>query len=221
MRSAFFGCVASRTELVLGVDPNQYVRRSVAETLRQLNDSLGQPGITEFFGAPVALYIQDALRPVSLQEHLYNEVFPALIRAQNPSISDDELVERRSHLIAKPSHDAKRPSPHATGGAVDLELRFTKTGESVALGHVDGDTSERVDPDYFETHVPQTSQDELARRNRRAFYAIMTGAAFGMDTGLTNNPTEWWHWGRGDQLSARVSGQEPAYYSFVEPSASR
>jgi hypothetical protein len=45
----------------------------------------------------------------------------------------------------------------------------------------------------------------------------MIGAAFGVDTGLVNNPTEWWHWGRGDQLSEKVRGDEVAYYSLAEP----
>jgi len=44
----------------------------------------------------------------------------------------------------------------------------------------------------------------------------MTGAAFGIETGFQNNPTEWWHWGRGDQLSVRLAGQDTAVYSLAE-----
>jgi len=95
---------AATVEPVPGVDPNQYLRRSVA---------------VAFFGGRVEIYVQDALRPLSLQQHLYDDVFPALIRKQSPGISDEDLVERRSQLIAKPSNDANRPSPHATGGAFD------------------------------------------------------------------------------------------------------
>lgn len=213
---------AATGEPVPGVDPNQYLRRSVAETLAELNRLLQQPAVAEFFGGKVQFYVQDALRPVSLQRYLYEEVFPQLIRKQNPGISDDAMAERRQHLIAKPSEDPESPSPHATGGVFDGELRYTedgpehKVGDLVELGHVEGDTGERVHPDYFETHAPQTPQEELAQRNRRAFFAIMTGAAFGIETELQNNPTEWWHWGRGDQLSARVAGLPYAIYSFAE-----
>ncbi len=45
----------------------------------------------------------------------------------------------------------------------------------------------------------------------------MTGKAFGVDTGLVCNPTEWWHWGSGDQLAAKVRGDNEAYYSLAEP----
>jgi D-alanyl-D-alanine dipeptidase len=99
--------------------------------------------------------------------------------------------------------------------STDLELRFI-SGEKVDFGHTDGDTSLRVNPDYFESYEIKTGADKLAQRNRRAFYAVMSGIAFGTETGLVCNPTEWWHWGRGGQLSARVSGQEPAYYSFPQ-----
>lgn len=210
-------------EAVPGVDPKLYLRQSVATTLAKLNRMLQQPQVTEFFGGKVELYVEDALRPLSLQRRLYEEVFPALIRKQNPGISEEAVAARRSQLSAIPSTDADRPSPHATGGAFDLSLRYSedgpthKAGDMVEIGHTDADTSERVNPDYFEQHAPQTPQEELAQRNRRAFYAILTGAAFGIETGFQNNPTEWWHWGRGDQLSARLAGQSKAVYSLAEP----
>src|ERR1019366_4223058 len=128
--------------------------------------------------------------------------------------------ERRKDMIAIPSTDPNRPSPHATGGALDIGLRFKQStpmfveGSYVPMGHVDGDTSERINPDFFEQNAPENEVDRLAQRNRRAYYAIMIGSAFGIDTGFVNNPTEWWHWGKGDQLSAKVS-DESAYYSFA------
>lgn len=85
------------------------------------------------------------------------------------------------------------------------------------VGHTDGETSARINPDYFEQNEPRTHEERIAQRNRRAYLAIMTGAAFGVDTGLVNNPTEWWHWGIGDQLSAKVHGNHAAYYSLAEP----
>lgn len=204
-----------------GVDPELYLRKSVAETLAKINASLANPAITEFFGSEIELWVEDALRPVALQKRLYEEVFPKLIHGQNYGISEQAMQKRRGQLIALPSYDPRRPSPHATGGAVDLSLRYKQAslgyvaGVTVELGHTDGDTSERANPDYYEQHQPQTETAQVAQRNRRALYAIMTGAALGFETALINNPTEWWHWGRGDQLSAQVEGQASAYYSFA------
>lgn len=203
---------------VPGVGPEQYLRRSVAETLARLNELVKAGEITDFFGGEIYLYVEDALRPVSLQQKLYDEVFPGLIRGANPGISDEDMTERRKDLIAKPSLDSNRPSPHATGAVFDITLKYVADGSSVEFGHFDGNVQPTVNPDYFETHEPENDVERLAQRNRRAFYAIMTGAAFGIETGFVNNPTEFWHWGRGDQLSARVSGNEPAVYSLAEPS---
>jgi D-alanyl-D-alanine dipeptidase len=207
-------------EAVPGVDPEQYLRASVAEKVKLINDLLKQPAVTAFFGRPVGLYVMDALRPITLQHKLYNEVLPRLIRQQYPGISDDDMAARRDTLIAKPSDDPMQPPPHTTGGVLDVELRYLDergavTEDRPEYGIDHNDKSERTFPDYYELHAPSNDSERLAQRNRRAFYSIMTGSAFGIETGFVNNPTEWWHWGTGDQLSARVSGKESAVYSFA------
>lgn len=214
----------STQEPVPDIQVNLYIRKSVAETLAKINKALQQPVIINLFGGEVELYVEDALRPVSLQRRLHDSSIPALLRSNHPEMTDKEVEERTKDIIAIPSSDPNKPSPHATGGALDVILRYKQSttqgyvkGSNVAMGHIDGETSMRINPDYFETIEPQTEEDRLAQRNRRAYYAIMTGAAFGVDTGMVNNPTEWWHWGTGDQLSAKVRGDETAHYSLAEP----
>jgi D-alanyl-D-alanine dipeptidase len=214
---------AATEEPVPGVPTNMYLRKSVAETLSKINAALQNPVFTEFFGGEVELYVEDALRPVSLQTQLHDELIPALLRDNHPDITDEEVEERVKDLIAIPSSDPQKPSPHATGGALDIILRYKQEtghyveGSQVPMGHSDADTSDRILPDYFELNQPQTDEDKQAQRNRRAYHAVMTGKAFGVDTGLVCNPTEWWHWGSGDQLAAKVRGDEAAYYSLAEP----
>lgn len=214
---------AATEQPVPGVPANMYLRQSVADTLAKINTSLQNPIFTDFFGGEVELYVEDALRPVSLQTRLHDELIPALLRDNHPEMSDEAVAERIKDLIAVPSSDPKKPSPHATGGALDIILRYKQgttgyvEGSQVPMGHSDADTSDRILPDYFELHDPQTDEDKQAQRNRRAYYAIMSGQAFGIDTGLVCNPTEWWHWGSGDQLAAKVRGDSEAYYSLAEP----
>lgn len=216
---------AATDQPVPGLSTNMYLRQSLAETLAKINTSLRNPIFTDFFGGEVELYVEDALRSVSLQTRLHDELIPALLRDNHPDMSDEEVGERIKDLIAVPSADPKKPSPHATGGALDIILRYKQDtmgyveGSQVPMGHSDADISERILPDYFELHEPQSDEDERTQRNRRAYYAIMSGQAFGVDSGLVCNPTEWWHWGRGDQLSAKASGKEAAYYSLAEPGA--
>jgi len=213
---------AATTVAVPGVLNKLYLRKSVAETVRDINVRLGSAVVTHFFGGEVELYVEDALRPVSVQAHLHDELIPALLRKNNPDSSDEEIALRLKDIIAIPSTDPKRPSPHATGGAMDIILRFKQptsqyvANSAVPTGHVDGDTSGRIAPDYFEHTEPVSDADKIAQRNRRAYYAIMTGAAFGIDTNFVNNPTEWWHWDRGDQLWAKVAGKPCAYYGAIE-----
>jgi D-alanyl-D-alanine dipeptidase len=214
---------ATGTE-VPGVPTELFLRQSVAETLASINLALNDPKFTEFFGSEVELYVEDALRSVSLQTKLHDELFPSLIRQQNPDMSNEEVESRIKDMIALLSTDSLKPSPHATGGALDIILRYKQStpmfvdGGEVPMGHIDGDTSTHIYPDYYEQNPPLTDLDKLAQKNRRAYYAIMTGAASGTDTGFINNPTEWWHWGRGDQLSAKVHGDKSAYYSLAESS---
>lgn len=214
---------AATDQPVPGVPKNMYLRQSVAQTLATINTSLRNPIFTDFFGGEVELYVEDALRPVSLQTRLHDELIPALLRDNHPEMSDEDIAERIKDLIAVPSSDPNKPSPHATGGALDIILRYKQgttgyvEGSQVPMGHSDADTSDRILPDYYELHDPQTDEDKQAQRNRRAYYAIMSGQAFGTDTGLVCNPTEWWHWGSGDQLAAKVRGDSEAYYSLAEP----
>lgn len=213
---------AATQEPVPGVPTSLFARISVVETLAVINKLLKHTVISSFFGGEVELYIEDALRPVTLQRRLHDQLIPDLLRKNHPEISDGDLAERIKDIIAVPSADPLRPSPHATGGAIDIILRYKQSassyveGGNVFVGHFDGETSARINPDYFEQNEPTSNEERLAQRNRRAYYAIMKGTVFGLDTGLINNPTEWWHWGSGDQLSAKVHGDKAAYYSLAE-----
>ena len=213
----------STGEPIEGVRPDLWVRRSVAETLQQINMALPNQIFTDLFGSTVELYVEDAWRDPELQTELYNIHFPQLLR--NSGLSEEQVMKRRSDLIALPSTDPLRPSPHVTGAAVDITLRQVSSsrrfveGLTIDFGSADNDISRRCDPDYYETAELTSADDRRAQRTRRAWYAVMTGAAFGMPTHMTVNPTEYWHWSRGDQLWARVTGKR-AYYSIMEkPSA--
>lgn len=209
---AYYSLPNSATgDAVEGIEPMPYVRKSISETLAAINDSLRSRDVVELFSGDVELYIKEGLRPVWLQQHLYEEVMPRRIAAQNVDMTERDVLARRDELIAKPSGDPHCPSPHATGGAFDLTLRYT-SGHEVDMGHVDGDTL-CVSPDYYEIHAPTTAAEQHYRDYRRAFYTIMTVGVSGEPTGFVVNPTEWWHYGRGDQLSEKVRGSASAYYS--------
>lgn len=70
------------------------------------------------------------------------------------------------------------------------------------MGHMDGDTGPRNNPDYFEQVTPLTNEDITAQRNRRFLYNLLTAYGF------TVNPHEWWHFDYGNQLWAFVQNYQ-------------
>jgi D-alanyl-D-alanine dipeptidase len=212
---------AATGEPVAEVPKTLYLRKSIAEKLLAINQTLTDPALTRFFGGPVELYVEDAHRSYLLQKQLYEKVFPHLIRQQHPGLSDEELADQLQNLIAEPSDDPARPFPHATGGAADVILRYKQktpgfVDKPVFVAHLDGDTSSKIELDYFEHHEPKDGHEKFAQRNRRAFYAIMTGAAFNQQTELQVNPTEWFHWSWGDQMWAKLQNKPAALYGLAE-----
>jgi len=213
---------ATLEQPVPGVNEKPFLRRSVAQKLAAINEKLQNPKITEFFGGEVELYVEDGVRPVALQQQLFDVALPNLLRRNEPESTDQEIDQKKRTIIAAPSTDLQHPAPHATGGAVDVILRYRQDvksfvrGVNVWIGHIDGDTADNIAPDYYEKHPPQDESDLLAQRNRRAFYAIMTGAAFNQPTNLAVNPTEIWHWSEGDQLWAALTKQIPYYGGVSE-----
>lgn len=194
---------------VPGVNKSIYIRESVARKLADINTFLQSPEVTKFFGSAVEVYAEEGLRSTDMQSSLYHQLIPNSIRRHNSDLQEDDIHKRRDEIIAKPS-TIDNPSPHATGGAIDIRLRAKPspwTPDFVAdsfidMGHVDGDTGPRNNPDYFEQVTPLTNEDITARRNRRFLYNLLTAYGF------TVNPHEWWHFDYGDQLWAFVQNYQ-------------
>lgn len=155
------------------------------------------------------VYVEEGLRSTDMQSSLYHQLIPDSIRRSKPNLQEEDIYKRRDEIIAKPS-TTDNPSPHATGGAIDVRLRVKPspwtpdfvTGSFIDMGHVDGDTGPRNNPDYFEQATPLVDEDITAQRNRRFLYNLLTAYGF------TVNPHEWWHFDYGDQLWAFVQNYQ-------------
>lgn len=205
-----------------GIEPTVYVRKSIAEKLSAINYELQKsPVIEELFGRKVELYINEGYRSPELQKKLYDEVFPYILRQQHPEWSVEQVNKRRDELSARPPKKGA-PSPHATGAAIDLNVRYLSqdsgyvAGTEVNMGESVTSRHGMADPDYFEHHAVASDEDREAQRNRRIFYWTMRGALNGDDSGFVVNPTEWWHWSYGDQMWARLNQAPEAFYGLAE-----
>jgi zinc D-Ala-D-Ala dipeptidase len=169
-----------------------FLRQGVAERLFRAADALPKG---------FALAVVEGWRPPYIQERMYRTSWLRW-KERRPEWSDAQL-RRVVNRFTAPLH-GKVPPPHSTGGAFDLVLATT---EGLELDH--SSPFERSDPHSYLTAVRGLTEE--AARNRRTLIEALESA------GLTNYPSEWWHWSWGDQGWAYRTGAEHAVYGPVTP----
>ncbi len=179
------------------------LRDKVANLLNAVNTRLKPAGLE--------IYVFDAWRPQAIQRYFHDIWFPDWLRANRPDIPEADLMQEVEAYWSAPSAGKTSPSPHSTGGAVDLTLRFIETGQPLYMGGLFDDLTENAHTDWFEREALVSMSDEQARQNRRLLFWVMH------DAGFANNPTEWWHYSWGDQMWARLRGHSAACYGACDP----
>jgi zinc D-Ala-D-Ala dipeptidase len=153
------------------------------------------------------LVVFDAWRPLAVQQRLFDEYLAALRREQ-PMTSEAALRDRAARYVAPPSVNPACPSPHATGGAIDLSL-LDAAGAAVEMGTAFDAFDARAHTRYFERRLEAgerlSAREQADLRHRRLlFHAMRT-------EGFTNYPEEWWHFDFGNQFHARIEGTHAIY----------
>lgn len=173
------------------------VRRSVAERLLRVQQSLPA-------GIRVRLY--EGYRSLQVQQMLFAE-HRTRITAARPDIAEEDLHRETGRLVSPVvNRDGSRNiPPHATGGAVDIELTDER-GEVLDFGMCVADWP-RVAAGVCATAAAGIGA--RARENRALLIAAMTREGF------VNYPAEWWHFSYGDRYWAYQSGAECARYGVV------
>ncbi|MGD9966808.1 MAG: M15 family metallopeptidase [Hyphomonadaceae bacterium] len=196
-------------EVIPGSISALYLRQGAAERLAAANARLGEAGLE--------LFVFDAWRPQAVQIYFYDRWLPAELRRRKPHLSAEQLGAEVQNYWAAPSASADTPSPHATGGALDLTVRW-RGGDPLWMGSLFDDASALSHTARFEGEISPDGfsfSDEEARANRRLLYWLMTEAGF------ASNPSEWWHFSFGDQMWAKLRGEPAALYAGTEASSFR
>lgn len=185
-----------------GALPECFVRENLANKIEQASKLLPKGLI---------FVVWDAWRPFAVQKALFN-AFKDRIKVENPSINEEDLIKQTSVYVSLPSQDLLRPSPHNTGGAIDLSIAKEDDGV-LEMGTDFDDFTERASTAYYELQRNQKKSDHsiIIRENRRLLYTIMTSVGF------TNYPEEWWHFDFGNQFWASLSKQPYAVYGMTNP----
>jgi D-alanyl-D-alanine dipeptidase len=137
---------------------------------------------------------RDCLRTLEMQEYAYSVYWPARLKAQ-----DEEIAAMVSEYCAKPN----TASPHISGGAVDVALINLEAKEYVNRASGKGYPPKANYPDYWENYdgeIDESIIDPAVVMMRRVLYHAMIEVA-----GLEINPTEIWHYSRGDKLWAYMA----------------
>jgi D-alanyl-D-alanine dipeptidase len=167
-------------------------RKSVAEFLWRAAEALPDG---------YKLAIIEGWRPPYIQRRMFAWSY-ARFKKLHPDWTDARLKRLTSQFTAP--MEVKVPPPHTTGGAVDLVI---------------AGPDNRV-LDFMSPYEPRDHRcfpfaakglSDEARRNRDMLAeALATG-------GMTNYPSEYWHWSYGDQGWAYRGRHEHALYGAVTP----
>lgn len=148
------------------------------------------------------LAVVEGWRAPHIQKRMYLGVWR---RAQTMHPDWSEVKLRRYVNRYTAPYDAKNvPPPHSTGGAVDVIL---VRADGSPYDHTT--PFKRLDDKCFAFDAPGLSEE--ARTTRRILAEAL------LPTGLTNYPSEYWHWSFGDQGWAYRGGHEAAVYGPILP----
>lgn len=177
-------------------EEEQFVRSGVFYKLREIAEGLPQG---------YKLVILDGWRSLELQEEIYNRFYKSLKRAY-PQATAEELHQLCQNYVSLPSDDELCPSPHYTGGAVDLTLQDEK-GYPIWMGTDFDDFTDKASSNYYEKEWKiLEDRDRKAKINRRLLHAHMV-----RNGKFTNYPEEWWHFDYGNQFWGKVTGNNAIY----------
>ena len=147
------------------------------------------------------LAIIEGWRPPHIQKRMYAAAWKRW-KEQHPEWSDQTLRRLVNRFTAPPN--TKVPPPHSTGGAVDLMLVDDQGNE---LDHV----SPYEQRDRRAYPFAAKGLSATAFRHRQILMEALE------PTGITNYPSEYWHWTYGDQGWAYRGGHAHAIYGAIKP----
>lgn len=151
----------------------------------------------------LGMIVLDAHRPLNVQAWLWNEMVTIVTR-EHPDWDEDAIKVHARRFVAYPEILPDRPTPHITGGAVDVTLFDIETGDAIDMGSGFDEPVEASVCDYYERHPHAVFTDR-----RRMLFDVMSRCGF------ANYPGEWWHFEYGTLRWAAATGAPAAIYNAV------
>lgn len=169
------------------------LRRTVAEKLCQAAHAL--PKALRFA-------IVEGWRGPHIQRRMYLRTWN-FFKERHPDWTETQL-KRTVNRFTAPANHPKVPPPHSTGGALDLILA-DESGRPMELHS----PYETFDPRAYPMFAKGLTEEAI--ENRRILREALASV------GITNYPSEYWHYSYGDQGWAYRGGHPHAIYGPVTP----
>lgn len=219
--SGGFGQLAENTYKPLQLSPLVKVRPGVAVKLDEAQEILDSSQETSH----LQLVVVDGYRTILVQQKLYEE-YRNFLQTKYPNIEKEKLNRLAQKMVSMPPSDfellRKCPTPHSTGGSVDVILvekskintndDYWTRNAMINFGAYFDEMMHPAQQDarsaarYYEQYI---DDDLEAQKNRRLLYNLMTSVGF------TNYPFEFWHYDFGNQFNALSNGEQSAKYGFA------
>ncbi|MBU8878276.1 M15 family metallopeptidase [Bacillus sp. FJAT-29790] len=119
-----------------------------------------------------------------------------------------KLKQELSKYVATPTKDITQPSPHLTGGAVDLTI--ADQNGWIPMGSEFDEFNERSQLDWFEKKADLSFEETEFLNNRRMLKKIM------LEVGFISNADEWWHYEFGTKTWAQSRGENNYFNGILK-----
>lgn len=173
-------------------NPQLWLRQTMATKLQNAQQDFLEP-------KGLCFKIFDAWRPRDVQNKVYAACWNE-ISQKNPEWNEADVDAAAAQYVIN-GHEENRVPPHTTGGAVDLTLARSATGEALDIGSAYCEWTNRGpgSPDA----APETVEN-----HRLLLIACQTA-------GLVQDRAQWWHFDFGNQKWAALNGFGTAIYGEV------
>lgn len=178
-----------------GADDECYLRKAV---LQKLVDA------SRLLPDDVYFVVLDGWRSYETQLSIYEQTKIAL---QEEGFEGEALTEELFKYVATPSEDISKPSPHLTGGAIDLTLAHANSW--LPMGSDFDEFNAKSQPDWFEKKTDLTEEETEFLNNRDLLRKAM------LAVGFIPNQDEWWHFEYGTKDWAKQNRLQNYYQGIL------
>lgn len=156
------------------------------------------------------LLIWDSYRTIKTQNSLFDMYYNKF--KNELQLEENELLEYTKKFVSLTSLEKKRPSPHNTGGAIDLTI-CDNNGNSINMGTYFDDFRPESYTRFFEEKRERgeiLEEEKEILLNRRILCNLFA------EEGFMNYPYEIWHKSFGDQMASKILNLDYAIYGGIE-----